>query len=131
MSDSWDSVDDEVLLAAAARGEREAFGVFYRRHLARGRAEQRARRRLGIARDTVGDEDLERVDELVGGSGRLLGLLGDLPETQRLAVQARVIEERDYDEIASASGVSQAVVRQRVKRGLAWLRARSSKEDQT
>lgn len=42
----------------------------------------------------------------------------------RGAVHARVIEERDYADIAQEMRCSEAVVRKRVSRGLAALRAR-------
>jgi RNA polymerase sigma factor (sigma-70 family) len=87
----------------------------------RGRAEQRARRRLGIPREPIEDADLERVDELIAASG-VAQLLQKLPEQQRVAVHARVVQERDYAEIAAAAGVSEQTVRQRVSRGLSWLR---------
>jgi RNA polymerase sigma-70 factor (ECF subfamily) len=50
-------------------------------------------------------------------------LLSDLPEDLREAVVARVLEERDYDEIAAKLGCSQQVVRKRVSRGLTRLRS--------
>jgi RNA polymerase sigma factor (sigma-70 family) len=187
VDESRQLVDDAELLAASAGGERDAFAVFYRRHLGgvlaaligetgdrelaadlagevfaaallgagryrpeqstalpwlcaiarhkardsqrRGRAEERARRRLGIPREQLEDHDLERVDELVGQSGAVLGLIEQLPEAQRVAVRARVIEERDYPEIAVAVGSSEQAVRQRVSRALSWLR-RQTKEDE-
>jgi RNA polymerase sigma-70 factor (ECF subfamily) len=49
--------------------------------------------------------------------------LADLPAGERAAVSARVIEERDYGEIARSLGCSEMVVRKRVSRGLARLRA--------
>ncbi|MDQ6774682.1 MAG: hypothetical protein M3071_00335, partial [Actinomycetota bacterium] len=54
----------------------------------RGQAESRARRRLGMSCEPVDDADLERVDELAGRGERLLGLVSQLPEDQRAAVQA-------------------------------------------
>jgi DNA-directed RNA polymerase specialized sigma24 family protein len=46
-----------------------------------------------------------------------------LPPEQREAVQARVVEERPYSEIAAAMSCSELVVRQRVSRGLRALRS--------
>jgi RNA polymerase sigma-70 factor (ECF subfamily) len=71
------------------------------------------------------DLDLERVEELVD-AGRGLNaerLVADLPPEQRQAVLARIVDERDYAEIAARLRVSEAVVRQRVSRGLGALRA--------
>lgn len=92
----------------------------------RGRVEDGARRRLGIAPRELTDSDLERVEELAdlrGGTDAEL-LVGDLPADQRAAVLARIIQERDYSDIAAELQVSEAVVRQRVSRGLSSLRAR-------
>jgi RNA polymerase sigma factor (sigma-70 family) len=88
-----------------------------------------ARRRLGMARLTYSDEALERLDELLDAEGRTYtnGAAG-LPPAERDAVVARVIEERDYDEIATASGATPAAIRQRVSRGLAKL-ARLGREE--
>jgi DNA-directed RNA polymerase specialized sigma24 family protein len=43
-------------------------------------------------------------------------------------VRGRVLEDRGYDELAAAAGVSPAAIRQRVSRGLALLRTRLEKE---
>jgi RNA polymerase sigma-70 factor (ECF subfamily) len=48
--------------------------------------------------------------------------LSDLPADQREAVRRRVLDEADYPTIASELECSEAVVRQRVSRGLAALR---------
>jgi DNA-directed RNA polymerase specialized sigma24 family protein len=47
--------------------------------------------------------------------------MGQLSAVERAAVEARVIEERGYPEIAEATGSSEAAVRQRVSRGLSKL----------
>lgn len=81
-----------------------------------------ARRKLGMARLTYSEEALERVEELLDAeSRRYTNGTAALPPAERDAVVARVIEERDYDEIAAASGATPAAVRQRVSRGLAKL----------
>jgi RNA polymerase sigma-70 factor (ECF subfamily) len=49
-------------------------------------------------------------------------LLAELPDDQRDAVTAHVIEERDYGELAATLQISEAAVRQRVARGLSALR---------
>lgn len=88
-----------------------------------GQVENRARRRLGIPAHELTDRDLERIDGLLEREdGGLATLLGDLPPEQRDALHARVVEERDYHEIAGSLAVSEAVVRKRVSRGLAFLR---------
>jgi RNA polymerase sigma factor (sigma-70 family) len=91
----------------------------------RGRVEDRARRRLGLEPLALTDEMLERIEELAGHGGpEALELLAALPEDQRRAVQGRVLEERDYRELAQTLECSESVVRQRVSRGLRSLRAR-------
>lgn len=94
----------------------------------RGRAEDRARRRLGIPVEALEDSDLARVDELAGREGGVLDLLEELPSVQRQALCERVIEERDYADIARRSGSSEVAVRQRVSRALLRLRARIDQE---
>lgn len=178
--DDW---SDDELLAAAARGDADAYACFYRRHLPavvgfllrrsrdreiaadlaaetfaaallgcaryrpgeaparawllriaehklldsrrRGRVEGAARRRLAMERIALTDDDLERVEQLAraGDHGeRVLRAVDELGEQQRDAILARVVQERDYAEIAADLRCSEAVVRQRVSRGLARLR---------
>jgi RNA polymerase sigma factor (sigma-70 family) len=97
----------------------------------RGQVEDRARRRLGMPVRELTDRDIERVEELVDLSRDFdaAALVGDLPDDQRAAVLARVVDERDYADIAGELKVSQAVVRQRVHRGLASLRTRLREGD--
>lgn len=92
----------------------------------RARVESAARVRLGYEPIVLLDADLERVEELasLGDADRLNVLLSRLPDTQREAVRARVLDELSYSEIAAEVGCSEAVVRQRVKRGLGRLRDR-------
>jgi RNA polymerase sigma-70 factor (ECF subfamily) len=91
----------------------------------RGQVDARARQRLGAAPLTVEDDDLARVLELAHDrSSSVRALLADLPVDERLAVSARVIDERGYGEIALALGCSELVIRKRVSRGLARMRAR-------
>jgi RNA polymerase sigma factor (sigma-70 family) len=94
----------------------------------RGAAERRARMRLGIPIESLDDEDLARVDELADQGAPALKLLSRLPADQRHALRARVIEERDYEDIATEIGASQAAVRQRVSRALLWLRRQIDQE---
>jgi RNA polymerase sigma factor (sigma-70 family) len=95
-----------------------------RESLRRGRVEHAARRRLGMEPIHLDDEDLERVEERAAvGSAALVRELAQLPEATRSALLARVVDERAYDEIAAELSCSEQVVRQRVHRGLARLRA--------
>jgi len=88
----------------------------------KGYAERRMCRRLGMERIELSDDDVARIESLgESSSGTLLeGLAND----QRAALQAHVIEERGYGEIARELHTSEAVVRKRVSRGLATVRRR-------
>lgn len=90
----------------------------------RRRVEADARLRLGHEPVVLYDADLERVDELAsaGRAGDLDRLLGHLSVAEREAITARVLDDRSYSEIAAELQTSEAVVRQRVKRGLGRLR---------
>jgi RNA polymerase sigma-70 factor (ECF subfamily) len=88
-----------------------------------GYAERRARTRLGMRPVEVADDDIARIDALAEATV-IVAMLDELPEDQRAAVLARVVDERGYDEIAVGAGVSEAVARKRVSRGLAGLRRR-------
>lgn len=94
----------------------------------RGVVADRARRRLGMEPVPLTHGDLERVEALADlaadGASGLMALVEALPADQRHAVIARVIDERDYPDIARDLRCSEAVVRKRVSRGLAALRAR-------
>lgn len=89
-----------------------------------GQVDARARARLGAVALVVEDQDIELVLELAASADGAAGqLLAALPPDEQAAVRARVVEERDYAEIASALGCSELVVRKRVSRGLSRLRA--------
>ncbi len=88
----------------------------------RGVVEDRARRRLGMAPLELTDAALERIE--AAASEVATAALDALPADQREAVRARILDERDYADIARSTRTSEAVVRKRVSRGLAGLRAR-------
>jgi RNA polymerase sigma factor (sigma-70 family) len=87
-----------------------------------GQVEDSMRRRLGMEPLALDDHALARIDELDGGEA--LAALDELPDEQRQAISAHVLEERAYDELASELQCSPSVVRQRVSRGLRALRSR-------
>jgi RNA polymerase sigma-70 factor (ECF subfamily) len=89
----------------------------------RGYAARSAQRRLGMERLELFDDDIARIDAL-GDSVTASALLELLGDEQRDAIRRHVLDERPYAEIAAQSHVSEAVVRQRVSRGLAAVRAR-------
>jgi RNA polymerase sigma-70 factor, ECF subfamily len=87
-----------------------------------GQVEDAVRRRLRMEPVTLDDGALARIDALAGD--RALQALSELPDAQRHALRGRVIDERDYGELAAAMQCSESVVRQRVSRGLRTLRGR-------
>ena len=89
----------------------------------RGHAERRARRRLGIERIELSDDDIARIERL-GEADEARVLMERLAPDQRDAIAAHVLEERPYDQIAAELATSEAVVRKRVSRGLARMRER-------
>jgi RNA polymerase sigma factor (sigma-70 family) len=92
----------------------------------RGRVEARARKRLALEPLVIEDEDIGRIDQLAAtadSQASVEAAVRELPEAQRDAVLARVVEERPYAEIAERMACSEMVVRQRVSRGLRTLRA--------
>lgn len=91
----------------------------------RGRVEARARRSIGMDPIALSDVDLDAVERLADGAAGPVGALVDeLPEDERTAVRARVLDERSYGDIARELHCSEMVVRKRVSRGLARVRDR-------
>jgi RNA polymerase sigma factor (sigma-70 family) len=89
----------------------------------RGRVDDEARRRLSFQPLEIDDVDLERVPAIAdNASGEITARLTSLPEHERDALHARIVEERDYAEIAERLRCSELVVRKRVSRGLSHLR---------
>jgi RNA polymerase sigma factor (sigma-70 family) len=85
----------------------------------RGRVEDRARRRMGMPPLELTDDLIERIDTLAGPA---LELVGHLSPDQEQAVRARVIDDREYADIAKDLRCSEAVVRKRVSRALTQMR---------
>jgi RNA polymerase sigma-70 factor (ECF subfamily) len=94
----------------------------------RGAVEDTARRRLGMTPLALSDAALERIEHVAGSEVAIAEALAALPEDQRAAVTARVVDERGYDEIAARARTSQSVIRKRVSRGLAGMRTRLEEE---
>jgi RNA polymerase sigma-70 factor (ECF subfamily) len=88
----------------------------------RGRVEDAARRRLGMQPVVLTDESLARIEALLADTPAL-ELAEALPAEQRDAVTARIVAQREYSDIAHELGLSEQVIRKRVSRGLARLRA--------
>ncbi len=108
------------------RGEPRAWLFGIARHVLaasvqRGKIEDECRRRLAMPVLAIDDAALERIQSL---SGDATAALAELSPVLRDAVTGRVVEDRDYGELARELACSERVVRQRVHRGLARLRAR-------
>jgi RNA polymerase sigma factor (sigma-70 family) len=88
----------------------------------RRQVEDDARRRLALEPLTLDDEDLERVEEIVDATDTALELARRLPTDQFAALRARVLDERDYPDIAGELRCSEAIVRKRVSRALKTIR---------
>lgn len=88
----------------------------------RGRAEDTARRALGMEPIAISDAGLERIEAL--SDSPAVELLEGLPEEQRDAVRARVLDDLGYPEIAAELRCSESVVRKRVSRGIGAIRAK-------
>jgi RNA polymerase sigma factor (sigma-70 family) len=126
-SETWARVvASRSRIRGSTRAEHAAFVYSTARNLLadwrrRGIVEQRALAQLGIAPLRMEDEDLPDLNALRH--------LEALPPEQREAVRLRVLEELGYDEIATRTGASEPAVRQRVSRGLRWLRGRVDEEE--
>jgi RNA polymerase sigma-70 factor (ECF subfamily) len=97
----------------------------------RRQVEARARQRLGIGPIALPDETMCRLEEaMVDADFSLDAILASLPPDQAQAIRAHVVDELSYETIAERLSCSKSVVRQRVSRGLASLRARLE-ENQT
>lgn len=99
------------------------FGIARIAMLARlreGGVERAARRRLGRAE--VDSDALEAAEARIDSSlSEVVAGLGQLPDRERDAVISRILEEREYSEIARLEQATEVVVRQRVSRGLRKL----------
>jgi RNA polymerase sigma factor (sigma-70 family) len=93
------------------------------RSLEHDRVETRARKRLGMPVDSH-EPDLARIDER-DRAARLEPVLAtaleSLPETQRRALELRVVDELPYERVAASLGCSQTAARIRVVRALGSL----------
>jgi RNA polymerase sigma factor (sigma-70 family) len=89
----------------------------------RGRVADDTRRRLAMQPLELSDRDLRAVDDLAADADVLAALRDVLPADQVQALTARVIDEREYADIAHELQTSESVVRKRVSRALAQLRS--------
>lgn len=114
-----------------ARSEEEMRGWLFTvarrqvgRYFRRSRVELKATERLGIMVPQVGADDVATIEERAGLGDLRASLreeLARLSDGQREALQLRIVEERPYDEVALALGISEQAARARVSRGLRAL----------
>jgi RNA polymerase sigma-70 factor (ECF subfamily) len=92
--------------------------------------DRRALRRLAVAPVELSARDRTDYASLIAEESASLAssALADLPEDQRAAVYARVVEGETYQAIARDLRISESLARQRVSRGLRALRIRLGKE---
>ena len=91
----------------------------------RGRVQATSRRRLGMEPVELDDEQLGAIAQ---HSGDLRAALAAAPAPQRDAVVQRIVLGHSYAVIAEDLATSEQVIRKRVSRGLASLRARLEEE---
>ena len=106
-------------------GRRWLFGIARIAMLASNRlggVEDATRRKVGMATRGYSDEAWEQAEARVDSSmSDVVAGLDDLSDDERAAVVARVIQDRDYAEIARMQDASEEAIRQRVSRGLRKL----------
>jgi RNA polymerase sigma factor (sigma-70 family) len=83
------------------------------RSFERRRVESRARAKLGMPALILEDDTLAALERIHAGQ-LLENALAYLPEEQAQAVYARIVDEREYEDIARELKTSEAVVRKRV-----------------
>jgi RNA polymerase sigma-70 factor (ECF subfamily) len=88
----------------------------------RGAVEASARRKLGMEPVHLEDADLERIVQIAEAVDVVAELRRHLSEDQVEVLEARILHERSYADIARELQCSEAVVRQRVSRALRTLR---------
>jgi RNA polymerase sigma factor (sigma-70 family) len=92
----------------------------------RGAVERRNLDRIGAPVASLGPEEYDRIEELADLDRfrpMLEKALTMLTEEERDVLQQRVVDHRDYDEIAQAYGITAVAVRVRVSRALRRLAA--------
>jgi len=94
------------------------------RYARRGAVSRKAVARLGIEVPTVSEDDLERIVELAELTElrqQVAAAFAELPPDQHAALRLRVVDERDYGDVAAILGVSEQTARARVSRALRRL----------
>ncbi|HWF74644.1 MAG TPA: RNA polymerase sigma factor [Solirubrobacteraceae bacterium] len=89
----------------------------------RGRVADNTRRRLALERVELSDRDLAAVEDAAADAHILAELQAALPAEQFHALTARVLDGREYADIAGELECSPSVARKRVSRAMAHLRS--------
>ena len=109
---------------ASKRFKDLADGSGLRQYHKHNRIESAARERLGMPTAWAECEDYEAVDERMFANSLaplLQHAVRALPTEQRKALELRVVQQLDYEEVAGALGCSQNAARLRVSRALRAL----------
>ncbi|MBJ7330662.1 MAG: RNA polymerase sigma factor [Solirubrobacteraceae bacterium] len=88
----------------------------------RGRVEAAARQQLGMERLGLDDTDIERIHEIQSATDLVRDLAPLLPAETWALLNARLLDEESYSQLAARLECSEAVVRQRVSRATSQLR---------
>jgi len=94
------------------------------RYARRGAVSRKAIARLGIEVPAVSEDDLERIVELAELAQlrqQVAAAFAELPPDQHEALRLRVVDERDYGDVATILGISEQTARARVSRALRRL----------
>ena len=100
---------------------RHQLSSFYRR----GTVEREAMQRVSVERRDLSAEERERIEELSGVDAmreQVRIQLEHLEAADQEVLQLRIVEEREYDDIAARLGVKEDAARARVSRALKRLR---------
>jgi RNA polymerase sigma-70 factor (ECF subfamily) len=107
---------------------RHQLSNYYRR----GIVEREAMKRMAVERRDLTEVEFERIEELAG-LAQMRELVGrrllDLDAGDQEILRLRIVEERDYGDIAMDLGVREDAVRARLSRALKRLRALVDEED--
>lgn len=101
-------------------------GNLLRHYYRRGRIVQTAMRKLELERTELTIDEIAEIESFAQYQDlrlRVAAALNQLPDDFRSAVQMRAVQGMTYAETAARLGVTEALVRQRVSRGLRQLRA--------
>lgn len=94
----------------------------------RSHVERRALAKLGVERRALTEDEYDRIEALAGLGEMIAAGLGQLTDDHCDALRLRIVEEREYADVARALGISEQTARARVSRALGALRRHLSEE---